>query len=120
MINSIAINNEWLSGGASSANGPYISANHNNPMTGMVRFVNNNLEVFDGSGWQQMYSNHGSIDVSSKTRDILQWAEAKMHMEREIMQLVETNPTVADAWNSYLDAGKKLEVIMALVKEETK
>ena len=115
MINHIGGGSEYLAVSGGSSSGPYVSMN--NPSAGMVRFNGNNFEVYDGGSWLAMYGAHAMIDVSNKTREILQWAESKMHMEREIMKLVETNATVADAWNTYLDAGKKLEVIMALVKE---
>ena len=102
--------------GGNSYGGPYV--NMSQPSAGMVRFNNNRFEVYDGAGWQTISMNSAHMDVSNKTREILRWAEAKMNQEREIMRLVESNPTVADVYQDYLEAGKKLEVIMALVKEQ--
>ena len=102
--------------GGNSYGGPYV--NMSQPSAGMVRFNNNRFEVYDGAGWQIITMNSAHMDVSNKTREILRWAEAKMNQEREIMRLVESNPTVADAYQTYQDAADRLAVVMTLVKEE--
>ena len=116
MIKDISGNSEYLTvSGSGGYNTPYI--NMTNPSAGMVRYNGSNFEVYDGSVWIGMNMGYTHIDVSGKTREILQWAEAKMHQEREIMQLVETNPTVADAYNTYKEAADKLAVVMKLTQE---
>ena len=116
MIKDISGNSEYLTvSGSGGYNTPYI--NMTNPSAGMVRYNGSNFEVYDGSVWIGMNMGYTHIDVSGKTREILQWAEAKMHQEREIMQLVETNPTVADAYRTYQEAADKLTVVMKLTQE---
>jgi hypothetical protein len=98
---------------------PYVSSS-SNPAQGMLRVTNNQMEVFNGTSWQQIYEGSASVGLSSKTIDILKWADAKMHMEREIMTAVENNVTVADAYRTYKEAADRLTVVMALVEKEEK
>lgn len=117
MITGLGGNSEYISVTNSYTNIPYVSPNSSVPMMGMVRVNGQNLEVYNGSAWMAIAGGYPMIDVSEHTKEILRWAEAKMHQEREIMKLVETNPTVADAYRTYQEAADKLTVVMKLTQE---
>ena len=117
MITGIGGNSEYINVTNSYSNVPYVSPNSSVPMMGMVRVNGQNLEVYNGSSWMMITGGYPMVDVSDQTKEILRWAEAKMNMEREIMKLVETNPTVADAYQTYQDAADKLTVVMKLSQE---
>ena len=117
MITGISGNSSYITVNNSYSNIPYVSPNQSNPMMGMIRVNGSNLEVFNGSTWVMITGSYPMIDVSEQTKEILRWAKSKMHMEREIMKLIETNPTVADAYKTYQDAADKLAVVMKLTQE---
>lgn len=117
MITHMGGGSEYVTVTGSYSNIPYVASNANIPMMGTLRVNGSNFEVYNGSTWMLIGGGQPIVDVSQKTKDILQWAEAKMSMEREIMKLIETNPTVADAYKTYQDAADKLEVVMKLTQE---
>jgi hypothetical protein len=77
------------------------------------------MEVYDGNSWYSVGNSSAMIAASEKMKEIMSWAESKMHMEREITQMLD-NPTVADAYKSVKEAEEKLLVVMTLVQEEKK
>ena len=59
---------------------------------------------------------NAAVEPTNRMIEILTWAENMMSMEREIMQLVNTNPTVADAYTTYKQAEEQLKIVATLVK----
>lgn len=100
-----------------SSGTPYISANHNNPMAGVLRLNGSNLETFDGSGWMPV-GGYADISLSGTAIAALDWANKKMSEETKIQDLAKTNPTIADAYNTYLDAQEKLKVVLTLTETD--
>ena len=76
-------------------NSPYID--HTRPSAGMVRYMNNNLEVYDGGSWLPMQSSYPQVELTGDVQSILNWARAKMIEEARIQELAAKHPTVADA-----------------------
>ena len=62
-------------------NMPYVSTNSSNPLQGMIRLNNSNLEVFDGAGWQMISGGYPSISLSGTAVTALDWATKKMAEE---------------------------------------
>ena len=112
--------NAGVTGGYLHTNGngyvPYISPNANNPMTGMIRSNNGNMEVFDGSLWQQ-FGAYADVSLSQTAIAALDWCQRKMIEEAKIKELCEQSPTVADAFATYTDAKEKLEVVLTLADQ---
>lgn len=118
MMTGIGGNSKYITVNNSSSNIPYVSPNSNNPATGMIRVNGTNFEVYNGSTWMMIGGSYPIIDISERTKEILIWAEAKMELERKVMEEAVNNPTVADALASYQDAADKLAVIMQLVQQQ--
>lgn len=74
---------------------PYIDPNR--PSAGMVRYLNNNLEIYDGSSWMTIQSSYPQVELTSEVQHILNWARKKMAEEEQIKELAAKHPTVADA-----------------------
>lgn len=120
MLNNVLSGDKWLltTGGSSSL--PYVPINPSNPIQGMMRVNNSYIEVFTGSGWQMISNITTSISMSHRAQEIMNWADEKMKTEQDIMKVIETNPTVADAYATYKNAEEKLVMVMTLSQEESK
>jgi hypothetical protein len=104
-----------------SSIGPYIQVNggnpnptyfnHSAPSAGIVRFFNNNLEVYDGSAWVQLANSYASVEMTPDAIAILSWGRDKMAEEARIKDLAEQHPGIKDLQ-------QKLEIMIALVNQD--
>ena len=93
---------------------PYIGSNSNNPLQGMLRLNNSNIEVFDGSSWMMIGGGYPSVSLSGSAISALDWASKKMQEETRIQELAKDNVTIADAWTKYQEAQDQLKVVLTL------
>ena len=115
MINNIYNSGPYLSVLNSPGASPYI--NTSQPMTGMVRYVSNRLEVYDGGSWLQVGGGSASVSLTAEAIEILDWAKKRMSEESKIKRLAESNPTIADALATFEQAAEKLQVVISLCEE---
>jgi hypothetical protein len=99
-----------------TSSGPYIGSNPNNPVQGMLRYQNGNLEVFDGSGWARMIMDI-SVGLDAEGEQAIAWALERMEQERRWTKLAEQHPAVADAIRARDKAEKALAVVSRLCGE---
>lgn len=92
---------------------PYIDPNR--PSAGMVRYLNNNLEIYDGSSWMIMQSSYPQIELTGEVQHILSWAREKMAEEARVKELAAKHPTVADALEAVKQAEEQVRIVAALV-----
>ena len=45
---------------------PYVGPNVSNPMTGMIRIQNTDMEVFNGSSWQQLSTSYATVSLDQE------------------------------------------------------
>ena len=109
---------QWLN--VNSPPPPAVYGNMSNGVDGQIRFNSSTqqYEVFASGVWNPTGA-FASVDPSQRMIQILEWAESKMHMEREVMELIAKNPTVADSYNNYKQAEAQLKVVMTLVKDNS-
>lgn len=100
-----------------SYNTPYI--NMSNASAGMVRYNNNQFEVYDGSIWHILGGNGSAmISMDHGAEKAIMWAQEKIAEEQRLKQLAEQHPAVADAVNKLKIAEDELKVITALVEKQ--
>lgn len=92
---------------------PYIDPNR--PSAGMVRYLNNNLEIYDGNSWITMQSSYPQVELTSEVQHILSWAREKMAEEARVEELAAKHPTVADALEAVKKAEEQVRIVAALV-----
>ena len=92
---------------------PYIDATR--PSAGMVRYLNNNFEIYDGSNWMTMQSSYPQVEFSGEVQSILAWARGKIAEEARIKELAKTSPAVADALEAVKQAEEQVKIVVALV-----
>jgi hypothetical protein len=93
-------------------NAPYIDTTR--PSAGMVRFINSNLEVYDGSSWLPLQSSYPKIELDSETMEIIRWAQNRMIEEERTKALAAQHPTLADALAAQQRAEEAVRIAVAL------
>ena len=100
-------------GGGNSYSTPYIDATR--PSAGMVRYLNNNLEIYDGTGWITIQASYPQVELSGEVQSILAWARGKMAEEARVKELAAKHPSVADALEAVERAEEQVRIVAALV-----
>jgi hypothetical protein len=98
----------------SSFSAPYIDMTRTS--AGMVRYNNNNFEVYDGNSWIIMASGSIQVSLDGVTLESLQWVRRKMTEEKRLEELAKTHPSVADAIDAVRLAEQQLQTVAALCK----
>jgi hypothetical protein len=102
-------------GGGSSL--PYVPSNANNPIQGMVRVQNQNIQVFDGSSWINMTQSVASVGLTPEVESLLEWVKSKQRQEIELLELASKNQAVLIALENVKKAQEQLTITAHLAKE---
>ena len=73
---------------------PYVGPNPNNPIQGMIRINNTDLEVFTGAGWQVINTSYATAELDTETIMLLEWARKKKREEEMLSTYSHTHPAV--------------------------
>jgi hypothetical protein len=95
---------------------PYIAPNNNNPVQGMIRINNTDLEVFNGTGWQSLPSSYATVSLDQDTKDLLQWARAQRTMALNRLTLAQNNPALMKALENLKKAEDNFEILSKFVE----
>ena len=112
MITNVYSNSAFVTANSTVA-GPYINAG--TPSAGMMRYHNQQVQVYDGSSWLAM-SSTASVGLSGEAEAIMTWAREKMQAEQEARAMAEQYPAVADALNAVWESEQQLKTIVALCR----
>jgi hypothetical protein len=104
-----------VSGGGTSM--PYVPSNSNNPIQGMIRVNNQDMQVFDGSSWVNMYNNVASVGLTPEVESLLDWVRSKQRQEIELLELAAKNQAVLTALENVKKAQEQLTIIAHLSRE---
>jgi hypothetical protein len=93
-------------------NAPYVDSTR--ASAGMVRFISNNFEVYDGSSWLPLQSSYPTIELDGITQEAVQWTRRRMEEEKRMLELAKKHPTVADALAARDHADEAVRIAVAL------
>ena len=96
---------------------PYVNSNPDNPMTGMLRVHNTDIEVFTGSNWQMLSTSYATVGLDQDVLDLVQWARKKRDEENEWYKLASSNEAVRIALEQLEQAKTRLELTAILSRE---
>ena len=88
------------------------------PMSGMVRYYNNNFEVYDGTTWMIIQTGYATVSLSGTAEAAINWAMKQMAEEAELENLAKTHPAVLAAYETWKRAGDQLKTTIILSKDE--
>jgi hypothetical protein len=104
-----------------SGGGPTsIWINDGAPSAGLVRYRNNNFEVYDGASWVTVNGSLGSIGIVPSSEAALDWAMKKMIEEANLKTLADTHPAVKIAVENLEKAKLQLDATIILSTEHDK
>ena len=101
------------------SNTPYIHVGHyggqpyidqSRPSAGMVRYLNNQMEVYDGSSWLNI-TGGADVQLSHTASAAIEWADRKRLEEIKLKELMERHPGLKAAYEQF-------ELMRILVTEE--
>jgi len=98
---------------------PYISPNANNPVQGMIRIHNTDLEVFNGTGWQSLPSSYATVSMDQDIIEIIKWAKTKRSEELELEHLAKENVAIQDLVNQIKEKKDQIKMVHILTKKES-
>jgi hypothetical protein len=93
-------------------NAPYVDSTR--ASAGMVRFIGNNFEVYDGSSWLPLQSSYPTVELDGITQEAIQWTRRRMEEEKRMLELAKNHPTVADALAAQQRAEEAVRIAVAL------
>ena len=97
---------------------PYVGPNASNPMTGMLRINNTNMEVFNGSSWQQLSTSYATVSLDQEILDVIQWARTQRTLERNRAVLIENNPALEKAYKAIVRAEQNFDILSKFVEND--
>ena len=97
---------------------PYVGPNANNPMTGMIRINNTELEVFNGTSWQIISSSYATVSLDQEILDVIQWARAQRTMALNRLTLAQNNPALMKALEKLKKAEDDFELLAKFVEHD--
>lgn len=85
------------------------------PAVGAVKFdsASQNLQVWDGFNWLNMYTSHAMVGLNSAAEDAIKWAQQKQKDEQELEELMQRSPALRDAY-------EKFQIVKTLATNENR
>lgn len=111
MISGISSGSPYVQVSGGSHFGPYISPG--GVSAGMVRYHNNELEVYDGIAWLRLSGSVTSVGLSGEAEAAIAWASQQRQEQARLEQLMEKHPGLKAAYEQF-------ELMKILVTEEYK
>jgi hypothetical protein len=96
---------------------PYVGPNTSNPMTGMLRIHNTEIEVFNGSSWQLIPSSYATVSMDQEVLDVIQWARTQRTMAMNRLALAQKNPELMKALEAVKRAEDNFELLSTIAGE---
>lgn len=96
---------------------PYVNPNPNNPITGMLRINNTNIEVFNGNNWQMVNSSYATVGLDPETQDLLQWVRTQRTLELNRQTLLKNNPALEKAYDAMKRAEENFDLLSTIAGE---
>ena len=105
-----------VSGGDTSL--PYVNSNPSNPIQGMLRINNTNVEVFNGTGWQQVSTSYATVTLDQEVLDVIQWARTQRQLDMNRKTLIENNPALQKAYEAVKRAEENFDILQRIATGE--
>jgi hypothetical protein len=77
-----------------------------------------NLDVWDGTAWQQITFSHPTVSLNSSAVDAISWAMTKMAEDAKLEDLSKEHPAVKAAYENLKRAEEQLKTTIILSKDE--
>jgi hypothetical protein len=117
MINGITQSGRYVTVLQGNNSLPYVPSNSNNPIQGMIRVSNQDMQVFDGSSWITLTSSYSTVGLTGEAESLLDWARKKRDEEMAWESLAKDNQAVKIALNNLEQARRQVDITAKLARE---
>jgi hypothetical protein len=97
---------------------PYVGPNSSNPMTGMIRINNTEMEVFNGTNWQMISTSYATVSLDQDVLDIVQWARKERDKQARRQALIKDNPALTKAFEAIARAEANFDILAKFVEHD--
>jgi hypothetical protein len=97
---------------------PYIGPNHNNPVQGMIRINNTDMEVFNGTGWQTLNTSYATVSLDDDTQSLLQWARKERTRQIDRERKAQEHPSLQKALEAIERAEANFDLLDKITNSE--
>ena len=91
--------------------------NTGNMSAGMVRYYNNEFQVYDGVTWLNIQGSYSDVSLTHDANTAIDWAMKKMQEEQELEHLASEHPAIKIAYDNMQKAAEQLKATIILSKE---
>jgi hypothetical protein len=105
-----------ISGGSVSY--PYVPMNTNNPIQGMLRLNNQDMQVFDGSSWLTVGASYASVDLDADTQSLLEWARTERSRQSLRDERIRNNPALKKAYEAIQRAEANFDILDKIIADD--
>jgi hypothetical protein len=105
-----------ISGGSVSY--PYVPMNNNNPIQGMLRINNQDMQVFDGASWVTVGASYASVDLDADTQSLLEWARTERTRQAQRDERIRNNPALKKAYEAIQRAEDNFDILDKIIGED--
>lgn len=96
----------------------YVNQNTTNPMQGMIRVWGTDMQVFDGTAWQNIQSSYATVELNGEVQSIIQWAREERDKQLARTRLVRDNPALQKALESIQKAEANFDILAKFVEND--
>ena len=103
-----------------SVPGPYVYGKIDGQGVGTVLYntKNQQLEVWDGTAWQQITMSLPTVSLNSSAIGAINWAMTKMAEDAKLEELAKKHPAISAAYENLKRAEEQLKTTIILSKDE--
>lgn len=118
MIKNITAQGRYVHVVGGQSQTPYISPGSQS--AGMMRFntSSQNIEVYDGNGWQQLDSGYVSIGLNGEAESLLDWARCERDRQAKRDAMIKNNPALQKAWEAIKKAEDNFDILSKFVEND--
>ena len=118
MIKSVISGSSYIqvSGGQSPV--PYINSGIQS--AGMMRYntSSQNVEVYDGTGWQQLDGGYVTVGLNGEAESLLDWARQERDRQAKRDQMIKDNPALQKAWEAVKREEDNFDILSKFVEND--
>jgi hypothetical protein len=104
--------------GGGSTSWPHVPTNSSNPMQGMLRINNSEMEVYNGNAWQTIYGSHATVSLDQDVLDVIQWARTQRTIALNRLELAKNNPALMKALEAVKRAEDNFDILSKFVEHD--
>jgi hypothetical protein len=97
---------------------PYVPTNSNNPIQGMLRLNNQDMQVFDGGSWITVGASYASVDLDADTQSLLEWARTERSRQSLRDERIRNNPALQKAYEAIQRAEANFDILDRIVGDD--